>query len=60
MNTEVEHCAVCGHETEHAVNVQVLRESDEDRDPGGFSREPYRVTECQRCGTVNERRMNNA
>ena len=54
-----EPCEHCGTETLHEVSVQLRTES---RKPENvqFSREPYRVAECQRCGHRESQRMNNA
>ncbi|GAB3683654.1 hypothetical protein GCM10028857_11520 [Salinarchaeum chitinilyticum] len=54
-----EYCETCESDTLHQVSVQILAES---RNPENveFSREPYRVAECQRCGERDSQRMNNA
>ncbi|WP_248515452.1 DUF7835 family putative zinc beta-ribbon protein [Salinarchaeum laminariae] len=54
-----EYCEACEADTLHQVSVQILAES---RNPENaeFSREPYRVAECQRCGQRDSQRMNNA
>jgi len=44
-------------DTLHQVSVQMRTESKKDEN-AEFSREPYRVTECQRCGTRTSQRMN--
>jgi len=54
-----EACSTCGHTTPHDVSVQILTESSK-QENAAFSREPYRVSECQVCGTTTETRMNNA
>ncbi|WP_435176237.1 hypothetical protein [Halorussus sp. AFM4] len=54
-----ESCEECGRETPHDVSVQIRTESQK-RENAEFSREPYRVTECQICGTESSQRMNNA
>jgi len=54
-----EACAECGRETPHEVRVQIQTESDDPQN-AAFSREPYRVSECQVCGTTTSTRMNNA
>ena len=51
-----EECDDCGRETPHEVRVEVQSENPE----SSFSREPYRVAECQVCGETEEVRMNNA
>ena len=53
-----EECDQCGRATRHQVTVQLLTESHR-RENAEFSREPYRVTECQVCGTTTALRMNN-
>jgi len=54
-----ETCDECGRETPHEVSVQIRTESQK-RENAEFSREPYRVTECQVCGATSSQRMNNA
>lgn len=54
---QTERCADCDGETRHEVGIEIREESD---DPAGaaFSREPYRVATCTRCGTERAQRMN--
>ena len=54
-----EACSTCERTTPHDVSVQILTESTKEEN-AAFSREPYRVSECQVCGTTTETRMNNA
>ncbi|WP_135304004.1 DUF7835 family putative zinc beta-ribbon protein [Haloarcula amylovorans] len=54
-----EACSSCDRETPHDVRVQIQTESSK-RENAEFSREPYRVSECQVCGTTTHTRMNNA
>lgn len=54
-----ESCERCGIETLHEVSVQIKTESRKEEN-NEFSREPYRVAECQRCGHRENQRMNNA
>ncbi len=54
-----ESCDECERETPHDVSVQIRTESQK-RENAEFSREPYRVTECQICGEETSQRMNNA
>jgi len=54
-----EACADCGRDTPHAVSVKIQTESSK-RENAEFSREPYRVSECQVCGATTSTRMNNA
>jgi hypothetical protein len=53
----LEHCGECGRETPHAVSIEILEEGS-----GGekvaYSREPYRVSVCERCGSTEQLRMN--
>lgn len=55
----VEECPECGREQPHEVSIDILTESDSDEN-AEFSREPYRITECQACGATTRTRMNNA
>lgn len=59
FNGITEHCDDCELETIHEVNVQIRTESLK-QENAQFSREPYRVSECQRCGNRTSQRMNNA
>lgn len=54
-----EACNECQRETPHEVRVQIRTESQK-RENAEFSREPYRVTECELCGETSSQRMNNA
>lgn len=54
-----EACATCERTTPHEVSVEILTESTQEEN-AAFSREPYRVSKCQICGTTTEIRMNNA
>ncbi|WP_247731420.1 hypothetical protein [Halovivax limisalsi] len=54
-----EYCEECDLDTLHEVSVQLRTESLKEEN-SQFSREPYRVTECQRCGRRDSQRMNNA
>jgi len=54
-----EECSTCGHNQPHSVSIKLVTESDKDEN-ASFSREPYRVTECQVCGETTKTRMNNA
>lgn len=54
-----EHCEDCETDTLHQVSVQMRTESDAELN-AAFSREPYRVTECQRCGTRTSQRVNDS
>ncbi|WP_435318697.1 hypothetical protein [Haloarchaeobius sp. TZWSO28] len=59
FNGLTEHCDCCGTETLHKVSVQIITESSKTEN-AQFSREPYRVKECQTCGERSSQRMNNA
>ncbi|MFB1066065.1 hypothetical protein CP556_04575 [Natrinema sp. CBA1119] len=59
FNGMTEHCDACELETLHEVSVQIRTESLK-KENAQFSREPYRVRECQRCGNRSSQRMNNA
>ncbi|RRJ28585.1 DUF7835 family putative zinc beta-ribbon protein [Halocatena pleomorpha] len=54
-----EMCSACGRETPHDVSVKILTESSKPEN-AQFSREPYRVSVCQICGSETSLRMNNA
>ncbi|MFB6104040.1 MAG: hypothetical protein ABEJ57_02990 [Halobacteriaceae archaeon] len=54
-----EHCDDCGDLTRHEVHVE-LRTESADPENAAFSREPYRVATCRRCGHETSTRMNNA
>lgn len=56
--TRTEHCQECQTETEHEVRL-VIDQENQRSDEEGHSREPYRVSECQRCGRTDRQRMNN-
>ncbi|ELZ03831.1 MULTISPECIES: DUF7835 family putative zinc beta-ribbon protein [Natrialba] len=58
-NGMTEPCEVCEVDTLHEVSVQLVTEGGEG-DNARYSREPYRVRECQRCGNRESKRMNNA
>ena len=59
LNGMTERCEDCGIDTLHEVSVQIRTESHR-AENAHFSREPYRVAECQRCGARKSQRMNNA
>lgn len=52
-----EECDECGRETSHEVDVELRTENPEADNPA-HSREPYRVTECEVCETVETTRLN--
>jgi hypothetical protein len=55
----VETCSLCGDETPHDVRVEIRTESTVEEN-AAFSREPYRIATCRRCGSETELRMNDA
>jgi len=57
--TITEECESCARQTPHEVTVTLLTESDH-AENAEFSREPYRIAECQGCGATTKTRMNNA
>ncbi|MFQ3285698.1 MAG: hypothetical protein ACI9TI_001826 [Natronomonas sp.] len=54
-----ERCETCGRDTPHDVSIQLRTESRQEEN-AEFSREPYRVSTCRRCGAERSIRMNNA
>lgn len=54
-----ESCEACNRPTRHAVRIEFRVESRK-RKNAEYSREPYRVAVCQRCGATRDRRMNDA
>lgn len=55
----VEECDECDRAQPHEVSIDILTESNEEEN-AEFSREPYRIAECQACGATSTTRMNNA
>jgi len=55
----IEECESCGEQTPHDVRIEIQTESTKTENTE-FSREPYRVTECDECGETENKRMNNA
>ncbi|WP_458210092.1 DUF7835 family putative zinc beta-ribbon protein [Haladaptatus sp. NG-SE-30] len=53
-----EQCDNCATKTHHRVSVELITESDKEKN-AAFSREPYRITECTQCGTESHQRVNN-
>jgi hypothetical protein len=51
-----EECGECDRETVHEVSVEIRTENPDST----FSREPYRIAECNVCGGTEEVRLNNA
>jgi len=56
---DLESCENCDHETPHEVHIEIRTESAK-RENARYSREPYRVATCLRCGAESAIRMNNA
>lgn len=52
-----EYCETCETDTHHRVSIQMRTESTKEKN-AQFSREPYRVAECQQCNTRVSQRMN--
>jgi len=52
-----EYCETCGTDTLHQVSIQMRTESTRGEN-AAFSREPYRVAECQQCDSRTSTRMN--
>ncbi|MFC7203740.1 hypothetical protein ACFQJC_09450 [Haloferax namakaokahaiae] len=55
----VEECPTCDAHTPHEVSIEIRTESRK-RENAQFSREPYRVSRCTRCGVDRAQRMNDA
>nr|WP_083252755.1 hypothetical protein [Haladaptatus sp. W1] len=55
-NERVEQCENCVSETPHSVSVELITESEKEMN-AAFSRKPYRITECIRCGTKTRQRI---
>jgi hypothetical protein len=55
----MEDCPACGHETSHTVRIEIRTESTKPENRA-YSREPYRLSVCQRCGCERSERMNDA
>ncbi|WP_416839560.1 hypothetical protein [Haloferax sp. DFSO52] len=58
-NEFAEECPTCESRTPHQVSIEIKTESRK-RENRQFSREPYRVTQCTRCGEERAQRMNDA
>nr|WP_313695938.1 hypothetical protein [Halobaculum sp. XH14] len=54
--TLTESCSQCGADTPHEVGIEIRTEGSGEN--ASFSREPYRVAECTRCGYEAATRMN--
>lgn len=53
-----EDCTECSERQPHEVSIEIRTESTKEENTE-FSREPYRVAECEVCGTTTATRMNN-
>lgn len=53
MYKSVEECDECEKETKHQIEIQIRQVKD-----SYHSREPYRVAECEECGSEEVKRMN--
>lgn len=60
LNETTEHCPNCERETRHEVEIQILTENPNKEHNAEFSREPYRISECDECGYERKKRMNDA
>ncbi|WP_247001424.1 hypothetical protein [Halosolutus gelatinilyticus] len=58
-NGMTEPCEICETDTLHEISIQLVTEAT-DGENARYSREPYRVRECVRCGHRDSTRMNNA
>ena len=54
--TLTESCEQCGTDTPHEVGIEIRTEGSGEN--ASFSREPYRVATCVRCGHESATRMN--
>jgi hypothetical protein len=59
IDAVTEECEGCDRRTLHTAEVEIQAESPNPASAAP-SREPYRVSECEVCGTVEQIRMNNA
>jgi hypothetical protein len=59
IDDKTEACESCGRQTPHTVRIEIRTESKQQQN-AAYSREPYRVAACDRCGTESALRMNNA
>lgn len=60
FNQVTEHCDECDLDTLHDVRIEIIEESTRKFiDDSKYSREPYRIAECDRCGNEEYTRMNN-
>lgn len=55
----IKQCKDCEQQTPHIASLKILTESPT-HENAQYSREPYRVCECQVCGASEQTRMNNA
>lgn len=58
QDTMTEYCEACGCETRHSVSITLIQESTKNSNTE-FSREPYRISRCNSCGSTEQVRMNN-
>lgn len=59
ISTVLEPCEGCDGETPHEVEIRIRTEQERGENRR-FSREPYRISTCRRCGQETSLRMNNA
>lgn len=56
-----EQCSACARITQHRVTLEIREESTTAvGDAKKYSREPYRIATCSRCGHTTAVRMNDA
>lgn len=55
-----EDCPECSRTTPHSVALEIREESSGSDEARKYSREPYRVVTCRRCGRSSAQRMNGA
>ncbi len=55
----LEFCPTCREQTSHVATIDFLVENRESEHAPN-SRQPYRVAECQECGTETRQRATNA
>lgn len=53
MFKELSDCDDCGGETKHQVAIELRQEAE-----SYHSKEPYRVTRCEKCGCEEASRIN--
>ena len=59
IDTRTEYCENCRHDTEHTVRIERWVESTK-QENAKYSRQPYRVLQCEICREMRAQRMNTA